>query len=60
MPMKNCNRNVKTNVTQSVHKTVNRTVNKNVNRNVSREPNFRYTTILWKKMREITKNRPRS
>ena len=29
----------------------------NVNfRNVSREPNFRYTTILLKKMKEIDKN----
>ena len=25
---------------------------KNVDRNVSREPNFRYTTILLKKMKE--------
>ena len=43
MPIKNVNRNV------------NRNVNKNVNRNVSREPNFRYTTILLKKMKENDK-----
>ena len=42
----------KKSVNQSDNKNVNRNVNKNVNRNVSREPNFRYTTILPKKMKE--------
>ena len=38
-------------VNQSDNKNVNRNVNKHVNRNVSGEPNFRYTTILLKKLK---------
>ena len=40
---------------QNVNKIVNRNVNKNVYKNVSREPNFRYTTMLLKKMKENDK-----
>ena len=52
---KNVNENVSQNVNRNVNKNVNINVNKNVNRNVSREPNFRYTTILLKKMKENDK-----
>ena len=51
MPMK-MSIEMSKNVNQSVNKNVNRNINKNINRNVSREPNFRYTTILLKKMKE--------
>ena len=34
----------------------NRNANENVSRNVSREPNFRYTTILLKKLKEKKRN----
>ena len=52
---KNVKRNVNTNVNKNVNTNVNKNVNTNVNRNVSREPNFRYTTILLKKMKENDK-----
>ena len=42
----------KKNVNQIANNNANRNVNKNVNRHVSREPNFRYTTILLKKIQE--------
>ena len=53
---KNVSQNVNENVNRNVNTNVNENVNKNVNRNVSREPNFRYTTILLMKMKEIDEN----
>ena len=58
---RNVNKNVYQNVKskclskceQNVNKNVNRNAYKIANRNASREPNFRYTTILLKKMKEI-------
>ena len=45
------NQNVNTNANENV----NRNANTHFNRNVSREPNFRYTTILLKEMKENDK-----